>query len=97
MNKIIVVLVIGVIVMLYIKRQNTKEAMENEPTKYKLAVGILNVFSPQTSFIEYLEILKANGNTSYQLISQDTYYELKFLMKDNKLTVEKLMSFMTDM
>lgn len=62
-------------------------------TNIDITNKIKNFITPNTTFIEYINFLKENDNRSYNLITQDTFFELKFLSKQNKLTNEVITGY----
>ena len=93
--KIIIIIIIGFI--LYNILKNQTEKLENEnPKKRELAEKILKEISNDISYVDYLNILTNNKNTSYKLLEQETFFEIKYLFKNNKLTLEKIIEYMPD-
>lgn len=94
--KSILVIVLGF--LLYKAFKNQMEGLQNEnPLKTALAKQILNAFANDVSYSAYLDVLKQNKNSSYKLIEQDTYYELKLYFKNKNLSLAKIYEFMSDM
>lgn len=93
--KIIIIIIIGFI--LYNIFKNKTEKLENEnPKKRELAEKILNAFTDKLSYSEYLNIINENNNLSYELIKQETFFELKFFLKNNQLSIDKIIQYMSD-
>lgn len=69
-----------------------------DPLKIKtdIASKIIDGFTDQITYIEYLKMLTKIDNISYNLINRDTFLTFKVLKGSNKLTVDKIVEKMFD-
>ncbi len=94
--KILIIIIVGFI--LYNISKNKTEKLENVDPKMELAKEIVKKFTEteDLQYVDYLNTLQANNNTSYQLIKQDTFFEIKFLFKNKQLSLGKIIEYMSD-
>jgi hypothetical protein len=62
--------------------------------KSDLADIIINFINENTSFDDYSEFMKTTSNTYNHLLTADTFYEFKFLKRNDRLTKDNVMSKM---
>jgi hypothetical protein len=62
-----------------------------------LSKDLISFLQPTTTFSEYIDFLVKSNNKSYKLLKQDTFYELKFLKRENNLTQKSIKPFMDDL
>jgi len=53
-------------------------------------------FNDSTTFINYLDFLEKAGNMSLNLIETNTFYTLRDLFRQNALTDDAILKYMTD-
>jgi hypothetical protein len=92
MNMNVIVIVIIVIIILCCLNTN-KESLTNVDD---MSNKINKFMTEETTYSEYIELLKMNNNISYKLVSPETFYELKLLIKQNKLTPTIIQGYMSD-
>ena len=63
--------------------------------KVDMADIIVNFINENTTFKDYLEFMSNTKNAYNNLLSPDTFYELKFLKRNNSLTRENVINKMT--
>jgi len=92
---IIIAIVLGLLV--YIKFfKNKKESFVDDPKKMEISQIVADFIKPETEYINYLEFLKNIKNTSYKLIEQDVFYELRIMAKIGKLNKDIVYSYIKD-
>ena len=57
---------------------------------------IKDFLKSETEYKDYLDFLVANNNQSYKILEQETFYELKMLLKMNALTENKIGEYLSD-
>jgi len=90
---------IAIIIVLFFLKKESKESIADvdiDP-KSKLAKLIKDFLKTDTEYKEYLDFLVQNSNMSYKILEQETFYELKMLLKMNRLTEDAISDYMTDM
>jgi uncharacterized membrane protein required for colicin V production len=79
------------------KREGLAPIADSTSSKAQdFAILIKNYLKADTEYKDYLDFLVAHNNQSYKILSQETFYELKMLLKMDALTVEKIASYLTD-
>lgn len=91
-------LYIIIIILAYFLYKSFCKKTENltNDTKKEISAILKAYINANSNFVDYLKVLTANKNTSYNLLKQDTFFELKFLAKQNKLTEDIIISYMSD-
>lgn len=89
----IILLVVGYFLFFEKKENMTEE----KSLKQELSLKIQNFLTSETKYVDYITFLKENKNTSYVLINQETFYEMKYLLKKGKLDSTEIIKYMTDM
>jgi hypothetical protein len=86
------------VIILYIfYQQNTQENLTVDDVKKKyISESIKEYLKADTDYKDFLVFLTKIDNRSYKLIQQETFYEMKFLLKNNLLTVDNIMKYMSD-
>jgi hypothetical protein len=85
-----------VIYIVFFSKSDEKETFVADATQTQLAKNVVKFVKSDTTFPKFLDFLVKNNNTSYKLLKQETFYELKFLQKGNKLTQNAVMQYMDD-
>jgi hypothetical protein len=70
--------------------------VESSERKKNLAYMIKMKFNDLTTMLSYLDELERLGNKSLNLLEAQTFYDLRKLFRENKLTEEAIMSYMID-
>lgn len=88
---IIIIIIIIFVTLLFYPRKESFTVEEQD----KLAISrkVSTFVKPNTDFIDYLKFLVENNNKSYILINQDTFYEIRILSKNNRLTTTKVYDY----
>jgi hypothetical protein len=64
--------------------------------KTEIANKIYKFIRPDTKYSEFLDFLKKINNKSYNIIKQETFYEMKTLYKMNNLKVSDIVNYLND-
>lgn len=97
-----IILYIFIFFAVYFLFFNKTECLENivdqEKMKEKkdVATQINDFLKTDTNFRTYIDFLNKLRVKSYNLIKQETFFELKFLKRQNTLTVDTIVSYMND-
>jgi hypothetical protein len=94
MNYMIIGLFIIIIYIFY--QRNKQENLTVDDRKRFVGETIRSYLKPDTDYKDYLEFLTQIKSDSYKLLDQQIFYEMKFLLKNNDLTVDKIMNYMSD-
>jgi hypothetical protein len=88
---IITVAIIAILIAVYLLRET--EHFDQSSPQYSLATSIASFITPSTSYKEYLDFLVNHKNTSYKLLSQDTFFTLKVMSKTKPLAPSEVMGY----
>jgi hypothetical protein len=92
---------IAIVLIYFIYTRLTKQTenlTETDTNKDELANEILNFMNPNTEYKDYLDFLvKIPYNLSMKILDQEVFYEMKFLVKSNKLSKDTIKQYLTDM
>ena len=89
---IIILLIVGYI-LFFNKRENLTPI---DSSKQEMSLKIQDFLKVDTNYIDYINFLRENKNTSYALIDEEIFYEMKYLLKQNKLNATEILKYMTD-
>jgi hypothetical protein len=79
------------------KNESFNDSNENNITnETDVADIIINFINENTTFKDYLELMSNTKNVYSNLLSPDTFYELKFLKRNDSLTRDHVMNKMTN-
>jgi hypothetical protein len=93
------IILLGIIIILICCFMNSTEKLtnvESSERKKNLAYMIKMKFNDLTTMLSYLDELERLGNKSLNLLEAQTFYDLRKLFRENKLTEEAIMSYMID-
>jgi hypothetical protein len=95
---IVIVLMYFIYTRLKKQTENLTETQSENENKDKLANEILNFINPNTEYKDYLDFLvKIPYNLSMKILEQEVFYEMKFLVKSDKLSKDTITQYLTDM
>jgi len=92
----IVYIIVAIVLYFVFVNRTAKETFVADDAQSQLGRKIADFVKADTTYSEYLDFLVKHTNKSYKLLQQDTFYELKFLQRGNKLTLGTVMQFMND-
>lgn len=93
---IVLVLLVGG--YFFVNREQFEATEPVRSEKEVLADKISAFMTKDTKYTEYLDFLVTNKNTSYKLLDQETFYEMKTRKKNTGLLLpETIQEYMTDM
>jgi hypothetical protein len=77
---------------------HSTEKLSNVDSDIKTRVvnTIKKNFKDSTTIIDYLNLLERAENTSLKLLETETFYALRDLFRQNALTEDAIMKYMTD-
>lgn len=90
------VLFIILFILTFVVLLSKKESFTPTNDKERFAVLLFDFITDNITFSEYVDFLIKQQNKSINITKTDVFYELKYLKKSNNLTIEKLLSYMTD-
>jgi hypothetical protein len=100
MNKIVlwVLAIIGIVIaynVLFVKKEyieNVSSTSTEKSEKAKsLAKAIMEYLKPETEYTDYLDFLVKNNNSSYKVLEQESFFEMKMLLKMKNLTSDVIL------
>lgn len=84
-------------VVIFKRKEGLANTTEDE-NKDTLADDILNFLKEDTEYKDYLDYLSTIPyNLSMKILDQDVFFELRFMVKNNTLTKNKIKEYITDM
>jgi len=96
-NFILAFVIIILFLYFYNSTLYTSEKMSNSSNYIEsLSKDISSFITKDTTYSEYLDFLKSKSNKSYNIISQETFFELKFMAKKNTLTPQVVAKYIND-
>ena len=72
------------------------ETFTGDSEQARIGKDILAFLKSDTTYSQFLDFIGKRNNKSYKLLKQESFYEMKFLKKSNKLTKTTIMQFMDD-
>lgn len=96
-NIIIAFIIIILFLYFYNSSPSALEKMTNSSNYAEsLSKDISSFITTNTTYTEYLDFLKSKSNKSYNIINQETFFELKFMAKNNSLTPQIVAKYIND-
>lgn len=97
MNTVVIVGLIALVMLIIYLNLNSRRTEKFDNNKQELIESVANFIKPTTSYGEYLDFVATlKNNTSYLVLEQEVFYDLKRLSKQGKLNPNEVAALLTD-